>query len=736
MMERMSPEEVLSLVEGRHGSPCRRLGMRYDDATRTAVFRTLQPHAVKVDLLQVETGERIPMMRLHPAGLFEVKIEGPPPSRYRYVLVDASGYTWVEEDPYRFPLQITEFDLYLFGEGTHYRTYDRMGAHSMIIDGVTGVHFAVWAPNAQRVSVVGPFNRWDGRVHAMQNRGTSGLWELFLSGLQLGDLYKFEVKGVEGTLQLKADPYGFSSELRPHSASVVCNVRSFEWSDGDWMTRRASTDWLHKPISVYEVHLGSWKRAPGDGNRWLTYREVAENLIPYVRDLGFTHIELLPITEHPYDASWGYQTTGFFAPTSRFGTPADFAFLIDACHRAQLGVILDWVPAHFPRDMHGLARFDGSHLYEHADPRQGEHRDWGTLIFNYGRREVQSFLLSSAIFWADVYHVDGLRVDAVASMLYLDYSRKEGEWIPNASGGRENLEAIEFLKSFNRILHAEVPGILTFAEESTSWPMVSRPVSAGGLGFDLKWNMGWMNDLLKYFQQDPVHRKYHHQHLTFSMIYAFTENFILPFSHDEVVHGKHSLLGRMPGDPWQQFANLRLLFAFLTAHPGKKLLFMGQEFGQGREWNCMASLDWHLLENVSHRNLLTLVRDLNRMGASEPALYEEDFQWEGFEWIDLHDSEQSTLSFLRKGIRKESILVCVFNFTPVPRTSYRIGVPCEGLYREVMNTDAACYGGGNMGNAGQVLAEAIPWNDKPCSMVITLPPLGAVFFKRADSSTG
>jgi 1,4-alpha-glucan branching enzyme len=677
----------------------------------------------------MDTGERFPMTRTHPGGLFEAQVEVASAFPYQYRLTDADGHRWETDDPYRFPLRITDFDLYLFGEGTHYRTYERMGAHPATLEGVQGVAFAVWAPNARRVSVVGPFNRWDGRVHPMQNRGPSGLWELFLPGLQPGDLYKFEVRSADGSLHLKADPYGFASELRPRSASIVCEVKAFDWSDGEWMARRGATDWLNGPISVYEAHLGSWRRVPGEADRWLTYREMAEQLVPYVKDLGFTHIELLPVTEHPFDASWGYQTTGFFAPTSRFGTPADFAALVDACHRAGLGVLLDWVPAHFPRDTHGLARFDGTHLYEHADPRQGEHRDWGTLIFNYGRREVQSFLLSSAVFWAEVYHVDGLRVDAVASMLYLDYSRKEGDWIPNPFGGRENLEAVAFLKSFNRILHAEIPGFLTFAEESTSWPMVSRPVYLGGLGFDLKWNMGWMNDILSYFQQDPVHRKYHHQHLTFSMIYAFTENFILPFSHDEVVHGKRSLLDKMPGDLWQKFANLRLLYAYLAAHPGKKLLFMGQEFGQWNEWNCLASLDWHLLENAPHRRLMDLVRDLNRLVSSDPALHGEDFRWEGFEWIDLHDAEQSTLSFLRKGSGPGEVLVCVFNFTPVPRADFRIGVPREGGYVEVLNTDAACYGGGNLGNAGRAVAEAVAWNGKPFSMRITLPPLAAVFFR-------
>lgn len=563
----------------------------------------------------------------------------------------------------------------------------------------------------------------------MQNRGGSGIWEIFIPGLKPGDLYKFEILGAHGHILLKADPYAFASELRPKTASVIWPLDGYQWHDEEWMQKRRTTDWLKQPVAIYEVHLGSWRRVPEEGGRWLTYRELAETLIPYVEEMGYTHIELLPISEHPYDGSWGYQTIGYYAPTSRFGTPDDFKYFIDRCHQAGLGVILDWVPAHFPKDGHGLGFFDGTHLYEHADPRRGEHLDWGTLIFNYGRNEVRAFLLSNALFWADVYHIDGLRVDAVASMLYLDYSRPEGQWIPNQYGGRENLEAIDFIKRFNELMHGEYPGLTTHAEESTAWPMVSRPTYLGGLGFTFKWNMGWMHDMLQYMSKDPIYRKYHHNHLTFSLLYAFHENFILPFSHDEVVHGKRAMLDKMPGDLWQKFANLRLLYAYMYAHPGKKLLFMGGEFGQWREWNCHESLDWHLLAYDSHRQLQRLVQDLNRVYRSEPALYEVDFSWEGFEWIDFHDSEQSIVSFIRKAQDPDDFIVAAFNFTPVPREGYRIGVPRPGYYREIFNSDAAIYGGANVGNAGGVPAEELPWQGRPCSVLLTLPPLGAVYLK-------
>ena len=724
---------VKALIDGTHGAPFDVLGLHA--AGDGFVARTFQPGAARVDLLDPATGASWPMHRVHAAGLFEAAAPGRAFPRHRFRVV-APGETAREiEDPYRFPHLLTDFDLHLFHEGTNFRAYEKMGAHPMTVDGVDGVHFAVWAPNAMRVSVVGDFNGWDGRRHPMQRGRDGSVWELFVPGLGPRALYKFEIKGAGRHLQGKADPFGFAAELRPNSASVVWDQKAYGWGDAAWLERRRATDWLNQPLSVYEVHPGSWRRRKEEGNRFLTYRELADELIPYVSDLGYSHIEFLPVTEHPFDGSWGYQTIGYFAPTSRFGTPDDFKFFVDRCHQAGIGVILDWVPAHFPRDAHGLACFDGTHLYEHADPRQGEHKDWGTLIFNYGRHEVRAFLLSSAVFWADCFHIDGLRVDAVASMLYLDYSRRAGEWIPNRFGGRENLEAVDFLKKFNEVIHGEFPGILTFAEESTAWAMVSRPTWLGGLGFGLKWNMGWMHDILQYFAKDPVHRKYHHNNLTFSLIYAFNENFILPFSHDEVVHGKKSMLDKMPGDLWRKFANLRLLYAFMYAHPGKKLLFMGGEFGQWSEWNCHTGLDWNLLDYEPHRGLQSLVRDLNRLYRAVPPLHEVDFKWQGFEWIDYHDSEQSALSFLRRAEDARDHLVAVFNFTPVPRQGYRIGVPRSGRYLEVLNTDAACYGGSNVGNAGAVETEAKPWDGRPYSAVLTLPPLAAVFLRPESLET-
>jgi 1,4-alpha-glucan branching enzyme len=564
----------------------------------------------------------------------------------------------------------------------------------------------------------------------MRNRGSSGLWELFLPGLDEGMIYKFEIhSNIGDQLLVKADPYGFYAELRPKSGSIVADISRYVWSDAAWMTARQQRNWLESPISIYEVHLGSWQRVSEEANRWLSYRELADRLIPYVKQMGYTHIELLPVMEYPLDNSWGYQTIGYYAATSRYGSPADFMVFLDRCHQEGIGVILDWTPAHFPRDAHGLATFDGTHLYEHADPRLGAHPDWGTLIFNYGRTEVQNFLLSNALFWLDKYHLDGLRVDAVASMLYLDYSRKPGEWIPNEYGGRENLAAIAFLKRLNELVHQRHPGVLTIAEESTAWPAVSRPTYLGGLGFTLKWNMGWMNDTLQYLALDPIYRKYHHNRMTFSMLYAFTENFVLPLSHDEVVHGKSSLLHKMPGDMWQQFANLRLLYGYQYGHPGKKLLFMGDEFGQRAEWNHDASLEWHLLEFESHRGLQRLVVDLNKLYAAEPALHEVDFDWHGFEWLDCNDADSSVLSFVRRAKSPNDFLVVVANFTPVVRENYRVGVPEPGFYREVLNTDAAIYGGSNVGNSGGVEAEPVPWMGHPHSLSLHLPPLGTVFFK-------
>lgn len=727
----LAPEVIKAIVEGVHAAPFEVLGMNDTGAAMPGiVVRSFQPFAKKVEIIHRETAEVLEMDRIHEAGLYERVLPNRAKFPYRLRMTGYDGHVWELEDPYRFPLQITDFDMYLFGEGTHYRTYLKMGAHPMTIDGVSGVHFAVWAPNAVRVSVIGWFNRWDGRHHPMQACGSSGLWALFIPHLQPGDLYKFEIKGPNNFLAQKSDPYAFFSELRPKTASVVWDLTRYKWSDQEWMQKRRETRWHEKNISVYEVHLGSWRRVPEEGGRWLTYRELADQLIPYVKEMGYTHVELLPISEHPFDGSWGYQTIGYYAPTSRFGTPDDLMYFVDRCHQAGIGVILDWVPAHFPKDGHGLAYFDGTHLYEHADPRKGEHKDWGTLIFNYGRNEVRTFLLSNAMYWADVYHIDGLRVDAVASMLYLDYSRKEGEWIPNQYGGRENLEAVDFLKRFNEIIHAEYPGFLTFAEESTAWPMVSRPTYLGGLGFDFKWNMGWMHDTLHYMSKDPIYRKYHHSELTFSLIYAFTENFILPFSHDEVVHGKGAMLSKMPGDDWQRFANLRLLYAYMFAHPGKKLLFMGGEFGQWREWNYRESLDWHLLNYEPHQKLQRLVRDLNGVYRAFGALHEVDFSWEGFEWIDLHDWEQSILVFLRRGKTPGDILVCACNFTPVPRIGYRLGVPMPGRYVEVINTDADIYGGSNVVNPGDRYADDLPWMGRNWSLALNLPPLGAIYLRR------
>ena len=615
-------------------------------------------------------------------------------------------------------------------EGTHYKKYEKLGAHEMRINGIDGVFFAVWAPNALRVSVIGDFNRWDGRRHPMRVRGLTGIWELFLPGLSEGTLYKFEVKSrYKGILAEKADPYAFRTELRPKTASVVWNINKYRWQDNEWMEKRAERNWLEAPVSIYEVHLGSWGRVPEENNRWLTYRELAHTLIPYAKDLGYTHIELMPISEHPLDESWGYQTVGYFSCTSRYGKPEEFMYFVDQCHRNGLGVIIDWVPAHFPKDAHGLGYFDGTALYEHEDPRKSEQKDWGTLVFNYGRTEVANFLIANALFWLDTYHIDGLRVDAVASMLYLDYSRKPGEWVPNAFGGNENLEAVEFLKRFNEVAHQYHPGIVTIAEESTAWPMVSRPTYIGGLGFSLKWNMGWMHDILSYFSYDPLYRKHHQSELTFALLYAFTENFILVLSHDEVVYGKRSLVDKMPGDLWQKFANLRLLHAYMYAHPGKKMLFMGGEFGQWSEWNSKESLDWHLLQYEPHRRLQNLVRDLNRLYRDEPAMHEVDFTYDGFEWIDFADYERSIVSFIRRAKNREDFLIFVFNFTPVPRYNYRLGVALPGFYREVLNTDSVYYWGSDLGNSGGVYAEAIPWHGKPSSLSLTLPPLSALALK-------
>ncbi|MCC6191214.1 MAG: 1,4-alpha-glucan branching protein GlgB, partial [Anaerolineales bacterium] len=707
----VNPAAIAALVGGYHGTPFDVLGQHplRDAAEPALAIRAFQPQAQAVSVLR--SGTRVPMQRVDAGGFFEAVFAGEAEVfPYQLAIALPDGREYVTEDPYRFPPVLSEYDLYLFGEGSHFELYEKLGAHCLEQAGVAGVVFAVWAPNAQRVSVVGDFNQWDGRRHPMRPRGASGLWELFIPGLAQGDLYKYEIKSrFAGYLAVKADPYGFAMELRPSTASMVWNLDRYTWSDAGWMETRAQRQALAAPMAIYEVHLGSWQRVAAEGNRWLTYRELADRLVPYARDMGYTHLELLPVAEHPFDGSWGYQVTGYFAATARYGTPDDFRYFIDRAHQAGLGVILDWVPAHFPKDAAGLAYFDGTHLYEHADPRRGEHQDWGTLIFNYGRNEVSAFLLTNALFWLDKYHVDGLRVDAVASMLYLDYSRRPGEWLPNEFGGRENLEAVRFIKRFNELVYQKYPGVLTIAEESTAWPLVSRPTYLGGLGFSLKWNMGWMHDMLEYMSKDPVYRRYHHNSLTFSLMYAFSENFILPFSHDEVVHMKGSMLSRMPGDDWRKFANLRALYGYMYAHPGKKLLFMGGEFGQWREWNFAEQLDWDLLDLDAHRRLQHYVRDLNHLYQAEPALHTVDFSWEGFAWIDLHDVDQSAISFLRRAAAEDPALaefvVVVANFTPVPRGGYRVGVPAPGFYKELLNSDAAAYGGSNMGNRGGLPAD-------------------------------
>ena len=740
-----SQSEIERIVRAESSDPFHFLGPHWldRDGKRVLAIRAYHPAASEMAVEWLRNSPKrhsaIAAEKIHPGGVFEAIVQNNvsqlrdnqeiEATSYRLYFRFPDGNSLDTFDPYAFPPLLTDYDLYLSGEGTHYQKYEKLGAHVREIAGVRGVHFGVWAPNALRVSVVGNFNFWDGRVHPMRLRGETGIWELFIPGLDEGTLYKFEIKSRAGFWGLKSDPYGFAAEKRPNNASVVVDIDKHQWNDSAWLTQRASRDWLHSPMSIYEVHLGSWRRRRDEGNRWLTYRELADELIPYVKRMGYTHIEMMPIMEHPLDKSWGYQTVGYFAVTSRFGTPEDFMYFVDRCHQEGIGVILDWTPAHFPRDAHGLAFFDGTHLYEHADPRKGAHPDWGTLVFNYGRNEVQNFLISNALFWIDKYHLDGLRVDAVASMLYLDYSRKAGEWIPNRFGGRENLEAIGFLKHLNEVLHTQHPGALTIAEESTSWPAVSRPVYLGGLGFDLKWNMGWMNDTLRFMEYDPIHRKYHHNELTFSMIYAFTENFVLPLSHDEVVHGKRSLLEKMPGDDWQKFANLRLLFGYMWAHPGKKLLFMGSELAKREEFWDEDSVDWRLEDSPPHRGIQQLMADLNRLHVEEPALHELDFEWAGFEWIEANDAANSVIAFQRRARNQDNAIIVVCNFTPVVRDEYRVGVPRPGYYREILNTDSGYYWGSGAGNGGGVNAEPIPWNGKPWSINLRLPPLAASYFK-------
>jgi len=726
-------DQIELLINGLLWDPLAVLGPHSSTTAPDKVtVRCFFPDATEVSLLLEGTpGRAYPMTKTHEAGLFEATVSdvGPAP-RYRLRVVDHAGRTTEHHDPYALPPLLTDYQLHLFAEGTFFRAYETMGAHIRTVNGLTGAHFVVWAPNAARVSVVGDFNQWDGRRHPMTSRGSTGLWELFIPDLGLWTLYKYEIRPRDReTILLKADPYAFASELRPKTASVVFDHSQYRWEDHDWMADRGRRDPLSTAVSIYEVHLGSWMRVPEEGNRWLTYRELAAKLIPYVKHMGYTHLELMPVTEHPFDGSWGYQSTGYFSATSRYGTPDDFKFFVDSAHQAGIGVLMDWAPAHFPDDPHGLAQFDGTHLYDHADPRLGYHPDWHSRIFNYGRVEVRNFLMNSALFWMDRYHIDGLRVDAVASMLYLDYGRKAGEWIPNQFGGHENLDAVMFLKDLNVLTHRDFPGTMMLAEESTSWSGVSRPTYSGGLGFTFKWNMGWMHDILDYFHRDPVHRMYHQDQLTFGLLYAFNENFVLPLSHDEVVHGKGSLLDKMPGDEWQRFANLRALFGFMYGHPGKKMLFMGGEFGQWREWNHDRSLDWHLRDHSLHLGVQRLVRDLNWFYREQPALHEIDHDWPGFQWVDFHDAAHSVIAFVRKAKDPRNCILCVCNFTPVPRYDYRVGAPIAGYYREMLNTDASVYGGSNVGNAGGVESQHIPAHGFSQSLRLTLPPLSVLFLK-------
>ena len=717
----MTPSDLEAIIRGLHGDPFSVLGPHRTNGGWEV--RAFLPQAAEV-LIAVQ-GKLQPMKKIHAQGLFVGSFEGDPGS-YKFYVKLWSGAEVEMGDPYRCPPLITDFDIYLHGEGTNFESFRTLGAHLAECEGASGVRFAVWAPNSSVVSVVGDFNDWDDRRHPMRRRN-GGIWELFIPGIGEGTTYKYSVRShFRGYHQQKADPYAFASEAPPKSASVVWDLAKYQWGDQNWMDERGKKNLLQEPVSIYEVHLGSWMRGPH--NSFLSYRELAHLLVAYVKRMNYTHIELLPVMEHPFAGSWGYQVIAYYAPTSRHGSPADFMYLVDCCHQAGIGVIVDWVPAHFPKDAHGLAYFDGTALYEHEDPRLGEHVEWGTKIFNYGRNEVRTFLISNALFWLQEYHIDGLRVDAVASMLYLDYARKPGEWIPNKYGGRENLEAIDFLRRFNELAH-EFPGAVTIAEESTSFAGVSHPVYLNGLGFTMKWNMGWMHDMLNYFRHEPVHRKFHHNNITFSMLYAFTENFVLPISHDEVVYGKRSLISKMPGDAWQKFANVRAFLSYMYGHPGKKLLFMSSEIGQWDEWNHDRSVQWELTQFDAHRKLQDFVRELNRLYSSHPALYEVDYSWEGFEWVDFHDYENSIISFIRRPRGRTPFLLFCCNFTPVPRMNYRIGVPDPGMYREILNSDSALFGGSNVGNGGVATSQPIAASNHYHSLSVTLPPLAVVVFE-------
>ncbi len=715
-------EELSRITEARHHDPFSVLGFDREHQ----LIRVYLPYAEQVNLV-LDDQHKAPFKRLPDSDFFEWQGDiDQLGDHYQLNWIDKSGYEHTHYDPYCFEPQISEYDLHLFSEGKLLQCYNILGAHEKEVDGIKGILFATWAPNAERVSVIGDFNQWDGRTNPMRVRGGSGVWELFIPGLQAGCLYKYEILNRHtGELLEKIDPYARQFEQRPATASMTTARHTWQWQDQDWIKNRQEDRWLHSPMSIYEMHLGSWQR--DDEGHFLNYREIAHRLVDYLGPLGFTHIELMPVTEHPLDASWGYQATGYFAPTSRFGSIDDFKYFVDYCHQHGFGILVDWVPAHFPKDAHGLARYDGSALYEHEDPRLGEHQDWGTLIYNFGRNEVKNFLFASALFWMDEFHIDGLRVDAVASMLYLDYSREDGQWLPNKYGGNENLEAIDFLKELNHLTHVEYPGTVVIAEESTSWPQVTRPGWLGGLGFTMKWNMGWMHDILNYMQKDPVYRHYHHDQLTFGLLYSFTENFLLPFSHDEVVHGKGSMLEKMPGDDWQKFANLRLLYTFMFAYPGKKLLFMGCEFGQRREWDFNSQLSWNELDSPYHRGVKDLVAQLNKLYTEVPALHYYDFDARGFDWVDCHDSAQSVLIFQRNG--PDDSVIIALNFTPIVRENYRIGVPFGGHYEEILNSDSSYYNGSNTGNDDPIVSEPVPWMGRDHSISITLPPLAGLIIK-------
>jgi 1,4-alpha-glucan branching enzyme len=736
----LSAADIDLLVQTRHHAPRELLGfhqIQHEHGAREWVVRVFEPEALRVAIFwEGQAAEQaMELVRIDERGLFEIYLQTLPALLPYQLRVDyRDGNREIKYDAYYFEPQLTDFDLYLFNQGNHHRIYRKLGAHPILQNSVAGTQFAVWAPNARRVSVIGNFNYWDGRKHAMQARGDSGVWELFIPAVAAGTLYKYEILGKDGVVRTKSDPYGCAMQLRPETASVVTDLSGYAWHDGDWLQRRAQQNVFEQPINIYEVHLGSWRRVTEQGERVLTYPELVDELIPYIKDMGYTHIEIIGLAEYPFDGSWGYQVVGYFAPTARYGTPHELMYFIDRCHQAGIGVLMDWVPAHFPKDAHGLALFDGTALYEHADPRLGEHKDWGTNIFNYGRNEVRNFLIASALYWLEYYHIDGLRVDAVASMLYLDYSRKEGEWLPNRYGGRENLEAIEFIKRLNEAIFHYHPGILSMAEESTAFPGVSSPTYAGGLGFNMKWNMGWMNDSLRYIQLDPVHRKHEHHLLTFSMVYAYTEKYILPISHDEVVHGKRSLLAKMPGDDWQKCANYRLYLTFMLAHPGKKLLFMGTEFGQWQEWSESQSLPWSNLEHDLHRQLHDFCKNLNHFYLDNPILYRNDFDPAGFEWISLHDHENCVYAFLRRGLPGDAgaPMIFVFNFTPVRRNEYAIGVPDAGGYIKRFDSDAVAFGGAGYSTQTEVVAEPHPWHERPYRLTLNLPPLSALAFQLGD----